>query len=130
MSINHNDSTIIPLLREYVLEQHKHSNNVKVVMDECERLFEEGSTREQRANAMQVVEDYVNFIMSESGKFIISYRKDAKVSALKDLNLFLSQEDCLFHAFMSLDLEQRILDALDFVNVTPFVRDLREVREP
>ena len=130
MSINHNDSTIIPLLREYVLEQHKHSNNVKVVMDECERLFEEGSTREQTANAMQVVEDYVKFIMSDSGKFMINYRKDAKVSALRDLNLFLSQEDCRLYAFMSLDLEQRILDALDYVTTTPFVRDVRLPLEP
>jgi hypothetical protein len=123
MSINHDDSTIIPLLRAYFLEQKNHSTKVEAVMDECELLFEE-STLEQRANAMQVLEDYVKFIMSDSGKFIINYRKYAKVSALKDLNLFLSREDCRFYAFMSLELEQRILDAIHCVNETPFVRNV------
>ena len=125
MAINHDNSTIIPLLREYFLEQDKHSTKVRRVVDKCRHLFHEESTLEQRATLMQVVEDYVKFIMSDSGKFIINYREHAKMSALKDLNLFLSEEDSRIHAFISRELEQLINDAIQCVNATPFVRDVR-----
>ena len=67
---------------------------------------------------------YVDFITSPQAKLIYQYRAKAKQLALNDLNLFLDEQECPFDRFMGIKLRIRILDAIDLVTATEFIREV------
>ena len=95
-----------------MLKQREHVARVSEAMDECERLLLEGTTPEATANAMSPLEDYVNFIDSFDCAILFESNFKAKESALRDLRLFLDNDQCPFPRFMSDPMRLRIIVAI------------------
>jgi hypothetical protein len=67
---------------------------------------------------------YVDFITSPQAKLIFQHKAKAKQLALNDLNLFLDEQECPFDRFMCMKMRIRILDAIDLVTATEFIREV------
>jgi len=73
-------------------------------------------------NTMKPLRHYVTFLTSLHAKLIFEYRMEAKRGALRDLHFFLDEDSIA--TFIGPKLRQRILDAIDIVEDTTFLRHI------
>lgn len=116
------DFAIKHSVKSFATAQKAHVARITEAMDVCYDLLEQGIGRD--SNPLRPLVRYVDFITSPQAKLIFQHRAKAKQSALNDLNLFLDEQECPFDRFMCMKMRIRILDAIDLVTATEFIREV------
>jgi hypothetical protein len=107
-------------IKAFASVQKAHVARINEAMDLCYEL-EQGVVSQSPLGPLA---RYVVFILSPQAKLIFQHRAKAKQSALNDLNLFLDENECPFDRFMCMKMRVRILDAIDVVMATEFIREV------
>lgn len=117
------DFAIKHSIKTFASAQKAHVSRITEAMDLCYELLESGVTHNCKF-PLRSLSRYVNFIISTQAKLIFQHKAKAKQSALNDLNLFLDHNECPFDRFMDMRLRQRIIDAINVVTATEFIREV------
>ena len=117
------DFAIKHSVKAFASVQKAHAARITEAMDVCYDLLEQGIGRNSRS-PLGPLARYIDFIISPQAKLIFQHRAKAKQSALNDLNLFLDEQECPFDRFMCMKMRVRILDAIDLVTATEFIREV------
>ena len=115
------DFAIKHSVKAFASTQKAHVARITEAMDLCYELLERGADSH---TPLQPLTRYVDFILSSQAKLIFQHRAKAKQSAINDLNLFLDENECPFDRFMCMKMRVRILDAIDVVTATEFIREV------
>jgi hypothetical protein len=116
------DFAIKHSVKTFASAQRAHVTRITEAMDLCYDLLEKGIDRDSKP--LRPLARYVTFIISPQAKLIFQHKAKAKQSALNDLNLFLDEQQCPFDRFMCMKMRVRILDAIDLVTATEFIREV------
>ena len=116
------DFAIKHAVKAFASVQKAHVARITEAMDACYDLLEQGIDRDSKP--LRPLARYIDFIISPQAKLIFQHRAKAKQSALNDLNLFLDEQECPFDRFMCMKMRVRILDAIDLVTATEFIRQV------
>ena len=116
------DFAIKHSVKAFASVQKAHVARINEAMDACYDLLEQGIGRDSKP--LRPLARYIDFIISPQAKLIFQHRAKAKQSALNDLNLFLDEQECPFDRFMCMKMRVRILDAIDLVTATEFIREV------
>ena len=117
------DFAIKHSIKTFASAQKAHVARITEAMDLCYELLEQ-SIGQDFQSPLRPLTRYLDFITSTQAKLIFQHRAKAKQSALNDLNLFLNENECPFDRFMCMKMRFRILDAIDVVTVTEFIREV------
>ena len=115
------DFAIKHSVKTFASAQKAHVARITEAMDLCEELLQRGADSH---TPLRPLARYVDFILSSQAKLIFQHKAKAKQSALNDLNLFLDENECPFDRFMCMKMRVRILDAIDVVTATEFIREV------
>lgn len=118
------DFTIKHSLKAFATVQKSHVARISMAMDECYELIENGIGPNSNPNPLAPLSRYIHFIISPQAKLMFQHKSKAKQSALNDLNLFLDEQECPFDRFMTMKMRVRIIDAIEIVQNTPFIREV------
>jgi len=116
------DFAIKHSVKAFASAQKAHAARITEAMEVCYDLLEQGIDRD--SNPLRPLARYIDFIISPKAKLIFQHKSKAKQSALNDLNLFLDEQECPFDRFMCMKMRVRILDAIDLVTATQFIREI------
>jgi hypothetical protein len=116
------DFAIKHSVKAFASAQKAHVTRITEAMDVCYDLLDQGIDSD--SNPLGPLSRYLTFIISPQAKLIYQHKAKAKQSALNDLNLFLDEQHCPFDRFMCMKMRVRILDAIDLVTATEFIREV------
>lgn len=116
------DFAIKHSLKAFIAAQKAHVLRIEKACDDCFQLINLGITKASNKN-LRSIKHYVDFISSLQARLIFQHKSKAKQSALKDLALFLDEEEVIAR-FIDDKLKQRIQYAMDIVYNTPFLREV------
>jgi hypothetical protein len=116
------DFAIKHFVKTFATLQKAHVTRITEAMELCEEILVGNAPNDE--SPLGPLSRYVDFIVSPQAKLIFQHKAKAKQSALNDLNLFLNEDECPFDRFMGMKLRIRILDAIDLVTATEFIREV------